>query len=59
MVKCFAKMLANESKHAEVHKYLMINMFDWSKSNSNCKTTKETKLIWKCLPTSTKEHQLH
>ena len=41
MVEYFAKMLANESKHTELHKYAMINMFDWSKSNSNSQNDKE------------------
>ena len=41
MVEYFAKMLANESKHTELHKYTMINMFDWSKSNSNSQNDKE------------------
>ena len=59
MVKYFAKMLANESKHTELHKYAMINMFDWSKSNSNSKRQRISKPTWKCLPTSTYEHQSH
>ena len=41
MVEYFAIMIANESKHTELHKYAMINMFDWSKSNSNSQNDKE------------------
>lgn len=43
MVKCFAKMLANESKHTEVHEYITNNMLNWSISKSNFKTTKKIK----------------
>ena len=41
MVEYFAKMLANESKHTELHKYVINNMVNWL--NQIYKTTKKIK----------------